>query len=108
MKAIYYQSGDTIDYINTEEEVIQANTVIVIGKKIGVASTPILHGAIGALHMVGVFKMAKVETEAIEVGTPVYFTGEAITSTATGNTLAGYTVKAAKAEDTDVYVKLQG
>ncbi|WP_160688333.1 DUF2190 family protein [Clostridium sp. C2-6-12] len=108
MKATYIQSGDTIDYVNTTETAIETNTVVVVGKKIGVTSAPILPKALGAIHMVGVFKMKKVETEAIEVGTTVYFTGEAITATATGNTLAGYTVKAASAEDTEVYVKLQG
>ena len=108
MKAIYYQNGNTIDYSNTTENVIEFNTVVVVGKKIGVTSAPILPGTTGSLHMVGVFKMTKVANEAIEAGTTVYFTGEAITATATDNTLAGYTVKAASSADTEVYVKLEG
>lgn len=108
MKAIYWQNGEVIDYINGTENAIEANTVVVVGKKIGVAGAPILPGATGVLHMVGVFKMAKVSTEAIEAGTIVYFTGEAITATETGNTLAGYTIKTAKEGENDVFVKLQG
>lgn len=108
MKAIYWQNGETIDYVNGTKETIEANTVVVIGKKVGVAGAPILPGTIGELHMVGVFKMTKVAAEAIEAGTTVYFTGEAITATEAGNTIAGYTVKAAGEGETAVFVKLQG
>ncbi|WP_459482106.1 capsid cement protein [Clostridium saccharoperbutylacetonicum] len=108
MKAIYYQNGDTIDFVNSTKDLIEANSVVVIGKKVGVAGAPILPDAIGVLHMVGVFKMTKVEADDIAVGDSVYFTGEAITVTETGHTLAGYAVKAAGAGVTEVYVKLQG
>ena len=108
MKAIYYQNGETIDFVNNTKDAIEANTVVVVGKKIGVAASPISPGSIGALHMVGVFKMIKAEADVIEAGTPVYFTGESITVTETGNTLAGYAIKASGAGVTEVYVKLQG
>lgn len=108
MKAKYWQSGETIDYINSTTEIIEANTVVVIGQKIGVTGAPILPGENGSLHTVGVFKMSKDSTEVIAAGTIVYFTGEAITAIATSNTLAGYTVKAANVGETDVFVKLQG
>lgn len=108
MKAMYWQKGETIDYVNSTADIIEANAVVKVGNKIGVAGAPILPGGSGSLHTEGVFKMTKDSAEAIEVGITVYFTGAVITATASGNTLAGYTVKAAKAGETDIFVKLQG
>lgn len=37
MKAAYWQRGEALDYKNTGTEKIEANTVIVLGSRIGVA-----------------------------------------------------------------------
>lgn len=108
MKATFWQNGKTIDYANSTSDIIEANTVIVVGQKIGVVGAPILPGQIGTLNTEGVFKMSKNPTEVIAAGTTVYFTGELITATATSNTLVGYTVKAANNGEADIFVKLQG
>lgn len=108
MKATYWQNGETIDYVNNTTDIIQANTVVVFGQKVGVIGATISPGEKGVLHTVGVFKMNKNSDEVVAAGTNVYFTGEIITATATGNTLAGYTVQEAKAGVTDILVKLQG
>lgn len=114
-KAAYWQRGDTLDYKNATDTKIEANTVISFGGHIGVAGMNILPGELGSLHVTGVFEMPKTETEAIEMGTEVYFDGAGITSakdngetTPTAYPLAGYAAQAAAAADTVILVKLGG
>ena len=53
--------------------------------------------------------MPKTSTEAIEMGTEVYFDGNGVTNTKSDDTsLAGYAVQAAAAYDTVILVKLLG
>lgn len=58
-KASYLQRGETIDYVNSGTEIIEANTIVVLGSRIGVAGTDILPGEKGSLHVTGVFGMPK-------------------------------------------------
>ena len=94
-KAAYWQRGETLDYKNTGSSVIEANTIIVFGSKIG------------SLHISGTFEFPKA-TGAIAAGADVYFdkTAGNITSTAASNTKAGFTVAAADEADTKVLVKI--
>lgn len=108
MKATYWQKGDTLDYKNNTEATIEANTVINLVTRVGIAGTSIPAGEVGTVHVSGVFEMDKVAAEGIALGTLVYFTGTAITATATDNTPAGYAITAAAAADATVYVKLLG
>lgn len=110
MKGTYWQRGETLDYANAGAEVIEANTVVVIGQRIGVAGTTIKPGEIGSLNVTGVFQMAKKASEEIAMGTPVYYAAadQTITATADGNTPAGYAAASAVADDTDVLVVING
>lgn len=114
-KAAYHQRGETLDYTNTGSSAIEAGTILAIGKRIGVAATPIQPEALGAVDVVGVFTMPKTSTNAITMGTPVYFDGTGITEAAdngeasTGkkeHVLAGYAVADAAAGDTEILVKI--
>lgn len=106
-KATYWQRGETLDYRNTTEIKIEANTIIPFGSHIGVAGTDILPGELGSLHVAGVFEIRKTDATAIEMGTEVYFDGDGITTTKS-DILAGYAAQAAAAADTVILVKLAG
>lgn len=107
-KAAYWQRGESLDYANNTDAVIEANTIIALSGRIGVAGTSINPGEKGSLHVTGVYEIAKTGTNAIDMGAAVYFDGTGITDTANGNTLAGYAAQAALAADTVILVKLQG
>lgn len=105
-KAAYHQRGETLDYTNTGASAIEAGTILTIGKRIGVAATLIQPKALGAVDVVGVFTMPKTSTNAITMGTPVYFDDTGITETASTNVLAGYAVADAAAGDKEILVKI--
>lgn len=116
-KAEYWQRGEVIDFTNSTETKIDANEIVVFGKRLGVAGTPVEPGETGSLHVFGVFEMPKSSTDAIPEGTSVYFDGNGITEAQdngkTGEekisyTPAGYATEAAAAADTTIKVKLLG
>ena len=108
MKAIYYQRGETLDHVPTEN--VESGAVVDLGTRIGVAAAHILAGEQGAVHMVGVFAMTKADGEAIDQGTAVYYdsAADAITATEGSNTPAGYAAASAATTDATVLVKLLG
>ena len=106
-KAAYWQRGESLDYKNTGTEVIEANTIVVLGTRIGVIGTDINPGETGSVHVTGVYEIEKTSKEAITMGAAVYFDGTGITA-ATGGTPAGYAAAAAEAADTVILVKLLG
>lgn len=108
-KAEYWQRGEVIDFTNNTDAKIDANEIVVFGKRLGVAGTPIEVGETGSLHVFGVFEMPKAESEAITEGATVYYDAAAGAITATaGDITAGYATEAAAAADTTVKVKLLG
>ncbi len=109
MKAKYSQRGETLDYTNGGSTSIAAGAVVSLGTHIGIAGTNIAVGAVGTIHMVGVFELAK-DSAAITLGAAVYYDAAAdkITATSTNNIPAGYAVAAAGAADTVCLVKLMG
>ena len=93
-KASYWQRGESLDFKNNTNAKVEANTIIALAGRIGVAG--------------GVFEMAKTGTSAIAQGAAVYWDGDGITDTASSNTPAGYAAADAAAADTTILVKLQG
>lgn len=106
-KATYWQRGESLDYVNSGTAVIEANTIIDLGTRIGVAGTSINPNEKGSVHVTGVYQITKSGTEAIAMGAPVYFDGTGITNTE-GSTPAGYAAAAAEADATVILVKLLG
>ena len=106
-KATFWQRGEALDYRNTGNAIIEANTIVVYGTKIGVVGCDIAPGESGALHVEGVFSLPKA-SGAINAGAAVYWdaTNNNITSTESGNTAAGFAAQAAAAGDTAVLVKI--
>lgn len=108
MKATYWQRGEALDYKNDTTSTIAENTVVAIKTRIGITGNAIEPGQTGSLHVCGVFALPKAESEAIEMGTLLYYTEDGITTQATGNIPAGYAAKASVAEEVEVLVKLLG
>lgn len=108
--AEYVQRGETLDYRNATNKVIPCDTVVAVGGRIGVTGGEIKPGELGSLHMVGVFKLPKTGTDAIEMGAAVHFDGAGITATAAEGTTtpAGYAAAPNEASDKFVLVKLLG
>lgn len=106
--ATYAQRGESLDYKNTGDTKIEANTIVVYGSKIGVTGCDIDPGEIGTIHVMGVFEMPKADATAIDAGAAVYWdaTNNGITATAGSNVIAGFAAYAAAAADTTVIVKI--
>lgn len=105
-KATYYQKASNLDYVNSSGSKIEANTIIVLGDRIGIAGCDIDAGETGAIVVEGVFKMPKSSASAIAAGAEVYFDGTGITTTSSSNTRAGFAAAAAAAADTQILVSI--
>lgn len=116
-KAVYWQRGESLDYRNETTAVIEANTIIPLEGRIGIAGASINPGEMGSIHMTGVYEIAKTGSEAIQMGAAVYFDGIGITNAADngktgeekeGYIPAGYAAQAAAESDEVILVKLLG
>jgi predicted RecA/RadA family phage recombinase len=105
MKATYMQRGEALDYTNTTDAVIEANTIIELKERIGVAGTDIIPGQLGDVHVSGVFTIPKKDADAIEMGTTVYYADGGITATS-GGTPAGYAAESSAAGASNIAVKI--
>lgn len=106
-KASYWQRGESLDFKNTTDAVIEANTIIDLGTRIGITGTHINPGEVGSLHVCGVYEMPKAAGTEVALGAAVYFDGTEIGTTTSG-TPAGYAAAAAEAAATVILVKLLG
>ena len=105
--ASYYQRGESIDYTNSTDETIPANSFIVVGSLAGVTGTEIPPHAIGSLHIEGVFSLPKKESQKIEMGSVVIFKDNAIEKAGEGTEVPiGIAIAEAAAEDATVLVKI--
>lgn len=108
-KATYWQRGESLDFKNITDEVIEANTILAVGDLVGIAGTDITPGETGSLIVSSVFEMPKTGTVDIAMGTKVYFDGDGITGEVKDtHTPAGYAAQMAAAADSVIYVKLLG
>lgn len=105
-KAAYWQRGETLDYVNTTGAIIEANTVIKLAERVGIAGTNINPGEKGDIHVSGVFEFKKTSQNKIDIGTSVYFDGEGITETKGDDTPAGFAAATAETTDQTILVKI--
>ena len=109
--AKYWQRGESLDYVNSGDDAIEANSVIELVDRIGIAGTKIEAGATGSAHVKGVFEIQKL-SGAISQGEKVYWykssvdANSGITTTAGSNIPAGYAAAAAASGDTTVLVNI--
>lgn len=109
-KANFWQRGEALDYVNKTDALIEANTVVVYGHRIGVVGCDIAPGETGSLHVTGVFSLPK-DGAAIEAGNDVFWKDDAATASAgsspsDANLKIGYAAQAATADETTVLVKI--
>lgn len=104
----YVQEGDVIDYANASGSTITSGTVVLIGARIGVALADIANGSTGSVQVEDVFTVAKLSTDNMTAGALLYWdnTNKRLTTTASGNTLAGFAVAAAGSGATTVNIKI--
>lgn len=102
----FIQPGDVLDH--TAASNLTSGQVVVIGARVGVAVADITSGQAGPVRVRGVVELAKASADVIAQGALVYWASGAgnITSTASGNTLAGYAAGAAGAGVTTIRVAL--
>lgn len=99
--------GNTIDH--TPTAAVASGAPALIGKIVGVALGNVAANAEGTFVTTGVFELAKVPADDIGQGTQVYIKADGnITSTASGNTLAGKAWSAAGNPSDTVWVKING
>ena len=105
-KASYWQRGETLDYKNTGSSTIEANTVVELTGRVGIAGTDIAPGAEGDLHVCGVFEFDKTGTNEIAFGQPDAANNGETSGSKVAYTPAGFAAKAAAAGDAKVLVKI--
>lgn len=114
MKAAYWQRGESLDYVNSTTKKIEVGDVLTLGNRIGVAGTDMEPGALGSVHVTGVYEFDKKDTTELTVGFAVYLTADGITSSASegsgddtvNHVLAGFVAATSPAKSTKVYVKI--
>jgi len=106
MSRNYIQEGEVLNHVAAAA--IISGAVVLIGKRIGVAVADIASGEIGALAVEGVFALPKVAANAPAQGALLYWdnTAKLITTTAAGNTLAGYAAAPAVNGDATVQINI--
>lgn len=106
--ATYWQRGESLDYTNPDAEIIPAGSVVSLGSRIGVAGTEIPANGVGSVHVMGVFIIAKTESEDVKMGDALYFDADTgkITKTGEGKVPAGYAAAPSATEDTTVAVNI--
>ena len=88
----YTQTGDSLAYTNGGGAAIASGSAFVMGARVAVALTDIAVGESGTVAARGVFTLAKLGTDVVAQGALLYWdaTNKRLTTTASGNTLAGY------------------
>ncbi|CAN7365668.1 DUF2190 family protein [Acidovorax sp. LjRoot118] len=91
----FVQVGDVLDY--TPGADVASGAVAVIGVRVGIAVAAIKAGETGPLRVKGVVELAKLSADAPAQGALLYWdaTNSRLTTTSSGNVLAGYAAKAA-------------
>ena len=105
MYARFIHDGKAVDFFPVAD--VPAGTVIVENDLVGVTKLDIQAGRLGALHVVGVYDVAKGDA-AISLGAKVYWdsTAKQAVTTATGNKQLGIAVQAATATGETVRVRI--
>lgn len=104
--ARFVQEGEKIDY--TPGSALAAGKIVVLGSVgIGIAQTAIAANTKGSLIVDGVIEHAKA-SGAVTAFAKVYYdsTNDVLTTSASGNTLAGYAVQAQASGDATATIKL--
>ncbi len=108
--ARYIQDGKIINYQNTASEAISYGDVLVLTDRIGISTTDISAGGLGAVELEGVFEIAAEPSPALTVGQTVYWdaANKCVTGTKpeSGAVTAGMVVERKAANAAAALIKL--
>ena len=107
MSKTYLQPGHVID-ITANGSDITNGSVVVVGSIVAVALVDIPDGETGSGSVEGVHTLPKATGSGISQGAKVYWndTNGEMTTSSSGNTLAGYAFEARESADAEIPVKL--
>ena len=105
------QRGDVIQWTNGTGADVSSGDLVEVNataKIVGICAVDIKDTESGSVYIVGVFSVAKKSSDTPAQGAKLYWdsTNKELTTTASGNTLAGMAFDAATASDTTVNIKL--
>jgi predicted RecA/RadA family phage recombinase len=105
----YIQEGDQLSYTAGGTAIV-SGAVVLMGKRIGIAIADIPANSQGTVSATGVWSVAKLGTDAVGQGDLLYWdaANSRLTTTAAGNTQAGYAAAAAGAGVATVNIKING
>lgn len=102
----FQADANVLNYVAAAD--VANGEVLKLGVRVGVAVSAIANGATGIVRVRGVFSVAKASADVVAQGAQLYWDDSAkvMTTTASGNTPAGYAAKAAGAGITTVEVSI--
>lgn len=108
MAGNYIMSGDVIDWTNGTGSAVASGAMVLVGARVAVALVDIANGATGTARVRGVFTVAKLSSDTPAQGALLYWdnTNKRLTTTSSGNTLAGFAAKAAGNGATTVEISI--
>jgi predicted RecA/RadA family phage recombinase len=102
----YVQPGDVLNLTAPAGGLLSGQAYL-FGSLFGVATKAAAEGERVAVSVEGVFTLPKASGISLTEGVKVYWTGTAITTTASGNTLVGNAAAVAAADATTAEVRIQ-
>lgn len=108
MASNYIMPGDVLDH--TAAAALTSGQVLLMGKRVGIVLTSAAIGEKATVRVRGVFTVSKKATDVLAQGDLLYWnaTDSNLTSTASGNTLAGFAADPAGSGVTTVNISLNG
>ncbi|PZU85013.1 MAG: hypothetical protein DI528_12980 [Shinella sp.] len=102
----YIKPGHTID-LTAPSGGLSSGQAKMFGALFGVATKAALEGEKVAVALEGVFSLPKAAGTSLAEGAAAYWTGAAITATASGNTLVGHATSPAASDATSIEVRIK-
>ena len=102
----YISSGELLDHTPTAART--SGQMVVIGTKVGICTGDIAANTAGVLAVEGIWTVNKLSTDTVAQGAALYWdnTNSRLTTTASGNTYAGYAAAAAGSGTTTVAINI--
>jgi predicted RecA/RadA family phage recombinase len=93
---------------HTPTAAVTSGLMVLLGTRVGVAVADIAANATGSLQVVGEFLVPKLSTDSGAQGAALYWdnTNKRLTTTAAGNTYAGWATRPFASGDASVYIKI--
>jgi len=106
MSTNFIEKGEVLNYTATTKDIASGDLVI-IGSIAGVAKTDIANGSMGAVHITGIYSLAKA-VDTITQGTKVYWSSVNcnVTTSKADNALIGVAANNATSGDGFIHVLL--